>query len=47
VLYGLDPVDPLAFGGTSAAFLVIALAAAYPPSRSAMRIDPAAALRSE
>ncbi|MBV9763437.1 MAG: ABC transporter permease [Acidobacteriaceae bacterium] len=47
VLYGLNPVDPLAFGGTSAAFLAIALTAAYPPSRRAMRIDPAVALRYE
>lgn len=46
-LYGLNPVDPLAFGGTSAAFLAIALAAAYPPSRRAMRIDPALALRDQ
>jgi predicted permease len=45
VLYGLNPVDPLAFGGTSAAFLAIALAAAYPPARRAMRLDPAIALR--
>ncbi len=45
VLYGLSPIDPLAFGGTSAAFLAIALAAAYPPSRRAMRTDPALALR--
>jgi len=47
VLYGLNPVDPLAFGGTSAAFLAIALSAAYPPSRRAMRIDPVVALRYE
>jgi putative ABC transport system permease protein len=47
VLYGLSPVDPLAFGGTSAAFLAITLAAAYAPSRRAMRIDPALALRYE
>jgi putative ABC transport system permease protein len=47
VLYGLNPVDPLAFGGTSAAFLAIALAAAYLPSRRAMRLDPALALRYE
>jgi predicted permease len=47
VLYGLNPVDPLAFGGTSAAFLSIALTAAYPPSRRAMRVDPVVALRYE
>jgi predicted permease len=47
VLYGLNPVDPLAFGGTSAAFLAIALSAAYPPSRHATRIDPVVALRYE
>lgn len=47
VLYGVNPVDPLAFGGTSAAFLAIALAAAHPPSRRAMRIDPMVALRYE
>jgi predicted permease len=47
VLYGLNPVDPLVFDGTSVAFLVIALAAAYPPSHRAMRTDPTVAFRYE
>jgi predicted permease len=47
VLYGRDTVDGISFGGVSLLFLVIALLAAYPPSRRAMRVDPMVALRYE
>ena len=46
-LFGLPPLDPLAFGGASALFLVIALAACYGPARRAARADPLVALRYE
>jgi ABC-type lipoprotein release transport system permease subunit len=42
ILYGVNIVD-----GISLLFLVIALRAAYLPSRRAMRVDPAVALRYE
>jgi predicted permease len=46
-LHGLSPVDGVSFAGVSAMFLVIALVAAWLPSRRAMRVDPMAALRCE
>src|SRR5262249_30272890 len=47
VLYGLSTVDVGSFAGVSLLFLVIAVLAAYPPSRRAMRVDPVVALRYE
>ncbi len=47
VLYGVSAVDGISFVGVSALFLAIALLAAYPPSRRAMRVDPVVALRYE
>jgi predicted permease len=47
VLYGRNPVDGVSFAGVSILFLAIALLAAYPPSRRAMRVDPMVALRYE
>lgn len=47
VLYGLNAVDAISFAGVALLFLWIALLAAYPPARRAMRVDPAVALRYE
>lgn len=47
VLYGVSAVDGISFIGVSSLFLVMALLAAYPPSRRAMRVDPVVALRYE
>ncbi len=47
LLYGVNAVDGIYFLGASAAFFLVALLAAYPPARRALRIDPVAALRHE
>jgi hypothetical protein len=47
LLFGLNTIDPLSFAGVSILFLIIALVAAYPPSRRAIRVDPSEALRYE
>jgi putative ABC transport system permease protein len=47
LFYGLDTIDGVSFAGVSLLFLTIALLAAYPPSRQAMRVDPMVALRYE
>ncbi len=47
VFYGINPIDGFSFTVVSALFLVIALLAAYPPARRAMRVDPMVALRYE
>jgi predicted permease len=47
LLYGLNTVDGVSFAGVSVSFLAIALLAAYPPARRAIRVDPTVALRYE
>jgi ABC-type lipoprotein release transport system permease subunit len=47
VLYGLNTVDAITFGGACLLFLAIALVATWLPSRRAMRVDPMVALRYE
>jgi predicted permease len=47
LFYGVDTIDGISFAGVSLLFLTIALLAAYPPSRQAMRVDPMVALRYE
>jgi ABC-type antimicrobial peptide transport system permease subunit len=47
VLFGVSPSDPLAFVGAPVVMLAIAMAAAFVPTRQAMRVDPVSVLRSE
>jgi ABC-type antimicrobial peptide transport system permease subunit len=47
LLFGIDAVDPLAFGGTGAVLIAVALGAAFLPAHRAASIDPMRALRHE
>jgi putative ABC transport system permease protein len=47
LLFGVGPLDPLIFIAVRAGFALVALAAAFAPSRRAMRLDPATVLRHE
>ena len=47
LLFGIEAIDPLAFGGTGAVLIAAALAAAFLPARRAASIDPMRALRHE
>ncbi len=47
IFYGLNGVDGVSFISVSLLFWTIAMLAAYPPSRRAMRVDPVVALRYE
>ena len=46
-LYGIDPLDPIAFSGAALAWIVIAMLASYIPAQRAARVDPAISLRYE
>jgi ABC-type antimicrobial peptide transport system permease subunit len=46
-LFGVPPVDPIAFGGAAALFATVGLAACYVPARRATSVDPLIALRCE
>jgi putative ABC transport system permease protein len=46
-LYGVSPLDPLAFAAAALAWILISMLAGYIPSRRATKIDPLAALRYE
>jgi macrolide transport system ATP-binding/permease protein len=45
LLYGIPPIDPLAYGATIGMLLVVAVAANVMPARRAARVDPMIALR--
>jgi putative ABC transport system permease protein len=47
LLYGLSPLDPVAFTVASLAWIATAMLASYVPARRAMRVDPMVALRWE
>ncbi|MEX2283988.1 MAG: ABC transporter permease [Gemmatimonadota bacterium] len=47
LLYDVKPVDPIAFGVTSAMMIVIGMLASYVPARRASSVDPMMALRSD
>jgi putative ABC transport system permease protein len=45
LLFGISPVDPLAFTSIPVFLLAVAAAASYIPARRAVRVDPILALR--
>lgn len=47
LLYGVDPRDPLTFGGVAALLLGVGAVAAWLPARRATRVDPLETLRAE
>jgi ABC-type antimicrobial peptide transport system permease subunit len=47
LLFGIEPWDPLSQGVTIALLGAVAVAAAWIPTRRAMRVDPATVLRTE
>jgi len=47
LLFGLPPLDPVAFVGSTMLLLVVALLASLGPARRAARVDPMVALRAE
>lgn len=47
MLFGVSPLDPVAFGGTVAVLALVAAVASYVPARRAARVNPVVALRTD
>jgi putative ABC transport system permease protein len=47
LLYGMSPLDPVAFTTASLVWVLMAMLASYVPARRAMRVEPLVALRWE
>jgi putative ABC transport system permease protein len=47
MLFELEPLDPVTFGGVALLFVVFAALAAYVPARRATLVDPLVGLRTE
>jgi predicted permease len=47
LLFGVSPLDPISFGGTAAALVLVTIAASYLPARRAARLNPTVALRAD
>ncbi len=47
LLFGVSPLDPISFGGTVSALVLVTVAASYVPARRAARLNPTVALRAD
>jgi ABC-type lipoprotein release transport system permease subunit len=44
-LFGVEPADPVTFGGVTVVLLAIAVTASWVPARAAARTDPSVVLK--